>query len=68
MQTATFRKAERAYFNFFVASNDVETVHQKLKEDGVAVTTMQRRGDMRIFSMVDPDGNKIGICSWEEGK
>lgn len=49
--------------NFFV--QNVEEVHKSLKDKGVEVSEIDKLYEVQWFWFVDPDGNRLEVCSYE---
>jgi catechol 2,3-dioxygenase-like lactoylglutathione lyase family enzyme len=56
--------ADHAPFNFY--ASDVHAAHRALKEAGAQVEDIQSQPGIHFFDFMDLDGNRLGICHFEE--
>jgi hypothetical protein len=56
--------SDHAPFNFF--TSDIQEAHRQLKEKGVHVEAIQDHGDVLSFDFKDLDGNRLGVCHFQE--
>jgi catechol 2,3-dioxygenase-like lactoylglutathione lyase family enzyme len=56
--------SEHAQFNFF--TSNIKEAHRQLKERGVDVEPIQDHGDVLSFDFKDLDGNRLGVCHFQE--
>jgi len=56
--------AEHECFNLY--TSDIHATHQYMLDAGVEATPVQSGGNMEFFQFVDLDGNRIGVCSFED--
>ncbi|MFD2044042.1 VOC family protein [Ornithinibacillus salinisoli] len=54
---------EGTYPIFF--TKDIEQIYEKLKEQGVNVSEIQKDGVNMFFDFYDMDNNKLQVCFWE---
>lgn len=53
-----------SYPIFYV--EDLDRVHETLRDRGVSVETIESRGGVRWFVFTDPDGNRLEVCHYEK--
>ncbi|RIW31621.1 VOC family protein [Bacillus salacetis] len=54
-----------SYFNFVV--DDIETAHQKFKQNGIVTTEIDDFGGMKFFDFFDLDGNPFSVVNEVDG-
>ncbi|MCA0972251.1 VOC family protein [Halobacillus litoralis] len=56
---------KNSYFNFVV--DDIESTHQRFKDEGIATTEIDDFGGMKFFDFYDLDGNPFSVVNEVEG-
>jgi predicted enzyme related to lactoylglutathione lyase len=63
-QTDELPKSKHIAFNFY--TSDVDAVHEQFQQNGVKVSEIHGASGMRFFDAWDPDGNALGVVTFEE--
>ncbi|MCD9026558.1 VOC family protein [Cohnella silvisoli] len=63
-QTDSIPESKHLAFNFY--TSDVDAVHAHFGQNGVKVSEIHGNSGMRFFDLWDPDGNSLGVVTFDE--
>ena len=63
-QMGVSKPTEHEWFNLY--TSDIHATHQHMLDAGVESTSIQSGGNVEFFQFIDLDGNRIGVCSFED--
>jgi predicted enzyme related to lactoylglutathione lyase len=63
-QADSIPESKHLAFNFY--TSDVDAVHGHFEQSGVKVTEIHGQSGMRFFDLWDPDGNSLGVVTFDE--